>query len=103
MPGFQEARTGQQTLKEGDINRMTIKLFVVSNCPQCEQVKELLLKKEIPFEIYDTSDADGLAEFAMLGVFCQKAPLLVVKDGDAYPQILSEKEEQMDFIRRWTG
>ena len=76
---------------------MIIKLFTTPGCSECSQIKRMLDKKQIPFQEYNLSTSDGLAELAMPGVFWQKAPLLVVENGDEYPQILLEKEEQMHF------
>jgi glutaredoxin len=81
---------------------MIIKLFTSSTCGDCKQIKRLLLEKDIPHKQYDVSNTDGLAEYAMLGVNCQRVPLLVVeKEGEV--EVIGDVVGQLKFINNFSG
>jgi glutaredoxin len=51
-------------------------VFCSEHCPNCEKLKELLKKENIPFEVRDIQSKDSLVEMRCKAVFPQEAPVL---------------------------
>jgi len=80
---------------------MVIKLFTSPTCKDCKHIKRILTEKGIAFEEHDTSTPDGLTEYTMLGVHCQRVPILAAEKEEGETEIIEGLINQLKFINSY--
>lgn len=65
-----------ETKRDSVPSATSVIVYTLENCPNCELLKEYLVKNNISFAEEDMADAAALTELRVNGVFVREAPVL---------------------------
>jgi glutaredoxin len=57
---------------------MKLKIYVLQDCPHCEELEEFLDNYDVPYEVADLASPETLAELRSQGIFAMEAPIITV-------------------------
>ena len=76
-------------------------IYTLEYCPNCELVKDHLIRNGIPFEEKNMATAESLTELRINGVFVNEAPVLRGPGGFLTTRDLFSRDDlQVERIRR---
>lgn len=55
-----------------------ISIYTIKNCPNCETLKQLLNKENIPYRVVNMFTPEAMTELAMNGIITRSAPVLQI-------------------------